>query len=92
MTSTSSSAIPDQPPVSFCPCRLSREEVKDSGLVVMGYCTAPKEDGSPCGRRWADHPRERDLNPQPAQVRPAGKPLKYSLIVRIVSSHCPILV
>lgn len=74
MESTSSSVFPMRPQVRFCPCGLTQGQVERHGLVEKGYCTAPQEDGSPCGRRLADHPRDQDLYPPPTPVVPAGMP------------------
>jgi hypothetical protein len=49
---------------------------------------APREDGRPCGKRLADHPRERDLIPPPAQVPPAGKPL---IILVLYLLYCDLI-
>ncbi len=48
-----------------CPCGLPYEDVRDLRLVgAGGVCTALDENGSPCGRRLADHPHTQ-----------AGKPM-----------------
>jgi hypothetical protein len=96
MESASSSALPIQPQVRYCPCGLTQDQIERQNFVVKGYCTAPKEDDSPCGKRWADHPRDKDLNPPPAPVPPAGQsPMIFVdcclLFHRIVQSCCNFL-
>ena len=43
---------------NHCPCDLSYEAVYKLNYLDKGYCTAPKADGTPCGMRLADHPRD----------------------------------
>jgi hypothetical protein len=77
MQSASSPAQPDQPPVRFCPCGLTREEVKEyKKFDERLKCTAEWADdsGKICEKPLGAHPRERDLNPPPAQVPRAGEP------------------
>jgi hypothetical protein len=73
--SNSSTALYDQPQVLPCPCGLPYEDVKDACKANGFICPAPREDRSPCGMRLAAHPRERDINPPPAPLPPAGKGL-----------------
>jgi hypothetical protein len=52
-----------------CPCGLTQEVVTEQGFVAKGYCGAPLDDGSHCGTRLADHPREGDIVLIPQAVR-----------------------
>jgi hypothetical protein len=53
-------------PGRFCPCLLTREEVKEYNKIDERLkCTAEWADdsGKICGKPLVAHPRERDLNP-----------------------------
>jgi hypothetical protein len=73
MESASSSALPIQPQVRYCPCGLTQEQVEKHGKLDEDlFCTAIRRGSTTrekCGELLADHPRA-DL---PALVPPAGE-------------------
>jgi hypothetical protein len=75
-SSASSSASSGHPHQGLrCPCGLPYEDVRDACKANQFICNAPWADrsGAICGKPLGAHPRERDLNPPPAPVPPAGQ-------------------
>ncbi len=50
--------------INHCPCGLTFEQAMSSTNSGMQLCQAVDNNNEKCNRKWADHPREQQLQLQ----------------------------